>query len=303
MNFIVTGGAGFIGTNLIKRLLSDGHKVFSMDNYSTGKKEHHIDDKNVYYKDIDISSIDKHSPISHIWNHGPVNIDGVFHLAALARIQPSFQHPTKSFEANSLGTQSIMEWVRGLGCPLVYAGSSSTHGDKYANPYTFTKWLGEEIIKMYSKIYDMPTIITRFYNVYGEHQATEGAYCNVLGIFERLYAEGKSLTITGDGEQRRDFTYVGDIVDGIVKSMEAMHGAVDMRYEAEEIELGRGKNYSINDIAGAFGQYYSIEYIDAWPGEARETLNTDTKAKELLGWNPTVDIIEYIKDNYVAKNH
>mgnify|MGYP003133468274 CR=1 FL=1 len=301
MNFVVTGGAGFIGTNLIKRLLSDGHKVFSMDNYSTGKKEHHIDDKNVYYRDIDISSIDSQAPISHIWNHKSINIDGVFHLAALARIQPSFHHPTKSFEANSLGTQSIMEWVRQIDCPLVYAGSSSTHGDKYANPYTFTKWLGEEIIKMYSKIYNIPTIITRFYNVYGEHQATEGAYCNVLGIFERLYAEGKPLTITGDGEQRRDFTYVGDIVDGLVKSMEAMNNNSlinYLKYEAEEIELGRGKNYSINDIAGAFGQYYSLEYIDAWPGEARETLNTDTKAKELLGWNPTVDIIEYIKDNY-----
>jgi|TARA_B100001094_G_C18136653_1_gene775496 UDP-glucose 4-epimerase len=296
MNFVVTGGAGFVGTNLIKRLLSDGHKVFSLDNYSTGKKENHIEDENVNYTEMDISNIDMYSDM-------PDNVDGVFHLAALARIQPSFDHPSLSFEANSLGTQSVMEWVRGLGCPLVYAGSSSTHGDKYANPYTFTKWLGEEVIKMYSKIYDVPTIITRFYNVYGEHQATEGAYCNVLGIFERLYTEGKPLTITGDGKQRRDFTYVGDIVDGIVKSMEAMHGAVDMRYEAEEIELGRGKNYSINDIAGAFGQFYSLEYIDAWPGEARETLNTDTKAKELLGWNPTVDIIEYIKDNYVAKNH
>ncbi len=296
MKFVVTGGAGFVGTNLIKRLLSDGHKVFSLDNYSTGKKENHIEDENVNYIEMDISNIDRYSDM-------PDNVDGVFHLAALARIQPSFDHPSQSFEANSLGTQSIMEWVRGLGCPLVYAGSSSTHGDKYANPYTFTKWLGEEVIKMYAKIYNVPTIITRFYNVYGEHQATEGAYCNVLGIFERLYSEGKPLTITGDGQQRRDFTYVGDIVDGIVKSMEAMHGAVDMRYEAEEIELGRGKNYSINDIASAFGQFYSLRYIDAWPGEVRETLNTDTKAREMLDWNPTVDIIEYIKDNYVAKNH
>ena len=135
--------------------------------------------------------------------------------------------------------------------------------------------------------------------MYGEHQATEGAYCNVLGIFQRLYSEGRPLTITGDGEQRRDFTYVGDIVDGIVKSMEAMHGAVDMKYTAESFELGRGKNYSINEIAAAFGEDYPTKYIEKWPGEVRETLNTDTKAREVLDWNPTVDIVDFIKENYV----
>ena len=297
MKFIVTGGAGFVGSNLIKRLLEDGHKVVSLDNYSTGKKENEIEHlKGVQNFDVDLSEVVN-------YNFFMDNPDGVFHLAALARIQPSFKHPQLSFNSNALGTQNLLEWVREKQCPLVYAGSSSVHSDKYANPYTFTKHLGEEIIRMYSRLYDIPTIITRFYNVYGENQATEGAYCNVLGIFQRLYNKGKPLTITGDGEQRRDFTYVGDIVDGIVKSMEAMHGAVDMRYEAEEIELGRGKNYSINEIATAFGEYYAAEYIDEWPGEARVTLNTDTKAREMLDWNPTVDIIEYIKDNYVAKNH
>ena len=292
MQFIVTGGAGFVGTNLIKRLLSDGHKILSFDNYATGKKENHIDNENVVYIPFDISDRNNYKNM-------PMNVDGVFHLAALARIQPSFDHPSGSFESNSLGTQYILEWVRGLGVPLVYAGSSSTHHDIYANPYTFSKYLGEEVVRMYSKLFNVPSIITRFYNVYGEHQATEGAYCNVLGIFQRLYGEGRPLNITGDGEQRRDFTYVGDIVDGIVKSMEAMHGAVDMRYEAEEIELGRGKNYSINEIADAFGEDYPTKYIDAWPGEARNTLNTDTKAREMLGWKPSVDIIEYIKENYV----
>ena len=292
MKFVVTGGAGFVGTNLIKRLLSDGHEVLSVDNYSTGKKNNHIDNTDVGYMQKDISNIDTYKGM-------PLHVDGVFHLAALARIQPSFEHPSLSFEANSLGTQYLMEWVRKKECPLVYAGSSSIHGDKYANPYTFTKYIGEEIIKMYAKLFDVPTIITRFYNVYGEHQATEGAYCNVLGVFERLYKNNQPLTITGDGEQRRDFTYVGDIVDGIVKSMEAMHGVIDMKYTAEEFELGRGKNYSINEIANAFGDMYAKEYIDAWPGEVRETLNTDTKAREVLGWEPTVDIIDFIEDNYV----
>jgi len=293
MNFIVTGGAGFVGTNLIKRLLLDDHRVISLDDYSTGDRANEIDDERVGYMKKDISNQYRFR------DDLPTNVDGIFHLAALARIQPSFKHPTDSFNANSLGTQNIMEWAREIECPVVYAGSSSIHGDKYANPYTFTKWLGEEVIKMYARIYDVPTIITRFYNVYGEHQATEGAYCNVLGIFQRLYNEGRPLTITWDGEQRRDFTYVGDIVDGIVKSMEAMHGAVDMKYTAESFELGRGKNYSINEIAAAFGEDYPTKYIEKWPGEVRETLNTDTKAREVLDWNPTVDIVDFIKENYV----
>ena len=297
MKFAVTGGAGFVGTNLIKRLLSDGHEVISLDNYSTGKRENEIDNDKVSYETVEMGAQLMQKP--YIYDELLGKPDGVFHLAALARIQPSFEHPSLSFEANSLSTQYLMEWVRKTGCPLVYAGSSSIHGDKYANPYTFTKYIGEEIIKMYAKLFDVPTIITRFYNVYGEHQATEGAYCNVLGIFQRLYDEGRALTITGDGEQRRDFTYVGDIVDGIVKSMEAMHGAVDMKYTAESFELGRGKNYSINEIAAAFGEDYPIKYIEKWPGEVRETLNTDTKAREVLDWNPTVDIVDFIKENYV----
>ena len=289
MKCVVTGGAGFVGTNLINRLLDDGHEVTSFDNYSTGKEENEIERKGVKYFDLDIA--EKKS-----YDFEP---DAIFHLAALARIQPSFEHPTESFEANSLGTQNIMEWARQTKCPVVYAGSSSIHGDKYANPYTFTKWLGEEIIKMYSKIYDVPTIITRFYNVYGKHQATDGAYCNVLGVFERLYNEGRPLSITGDGEQRRDFTNVYDIVDGMVKSMEYMKLDSINKWEAVSFELGRGKNYSINEIAAAFGEDYPIKYIPEWPGEVRETLNTDTKAKEVLEWNPTIDIIEYIKENYV----
>ena len=289
MKCVVTGGAGFVGTNLINRLLDDGHEVISFDNYSTGKVENEVERKGVKYFDLDIAEKKQYD----------FEPDAIFHLAALARIQPSFEHPTKSFEANSLGTQNIMEWARQTKCPVVYAGSSSIHGDKYANPYTFTKWLGEEIIKMYSKIYDVPTIITRFYNVYGKHQATDGAYCNVLGVFERLYNEGRPLSITGDGEQRRDFTNVYDIVDGMVKSMEYMKLDSINKWEAVSFELGRGKNYSINEIAAAFGEDYPIKYIPEWPGEVRETLNTDIKAREVLEWNPTIDIIEYIKENYV----
>ena len=288
---LVTGGAGFVGTNLIKRLLEDGHKVVSLDNYTTGKKEN--EQKGGQYFDVDLVQTDNYDFFMD-------NPDGVFHLAALARIQPSFKHPQLSFNSNALGTQNLLEWVREKQCPLVYAGSSSVHSDKYANPYTFTKHLGEEIIRMYSRLYDIPTIITRFYNVYGENQATEGAYCNVLGIFQRLYNKGKPLTITGDGEQRRDFTYVGDIVDGLVRCGEAhldVWGNKDVN--GQSFELGNGNNRSINELANAFGENYPTKYIEARDGEMRETLNTDTKAQDVLGWKPNGDIIKFIKENYI----
>jgi len=227
--------------------------------------------------------------------------DIIFHLAARARIQPSFKTPTQSFESNVAGTQNILEWARQNGnIPVVYAGSSSKHGDIYSNPYTFTKWQGEQLCEMYANVYDLAVTICRFYNVYGPHQLTDGDYCTVLGIFESLYKKNKPLTITGDGEQRRDFTHVDDIVDGLMRCYTSM---LDSRYSHthainnfKEFELGRGKNYSINEIADAFGDGYPRKYVDEWRGEMRETLCTDTEAREQLDWQPTRDVIEYIKE-------
>jgi UDP-glucose 4-epimerase len=152
---------------------------------------------------------------------------------------------------------------------------------------------------MYANVYDLTVTICRFYNVYGPHQLTDGDYCTVLGIFESLYKKNKPLTITGDGEQRRDFTHVDDIVDGLVRCYTSM---LNSRYSANyyerfnEFELGRGKNYSINEIADAFGEDYPRQYVFALPGEMRETLCTDTEAREQLDWQPTRDVIEYIKE-------
>ena len=222
-------------------------------------------------------------------------------MAAKARIQPSFETPTEYFQSNAAGTQNILEWARKNGnIPVVYAGSSSKHGDIYSNPYTFTKWQGEQLCEMYSKLYNLPVTICRFYNVYGPHQLTEGEYCTVIGIFESLYKKDKLFTITGDGEQRRDFTHVDDIVDGLMRCYTSM---LDSKYSHthainnfNEFELGRGKNYSINEIADAFGEGYPRKYVDEWRGEMRETLCTDTKAREQLDWKPTRDVIEYIKE-------
>jgi len=290
---LVTGGVGFIGTNLIKKLLKEGHNVESMDNYSTGKKENELDGCN--YIDVDISDGTRRHGAFGLEIYQLIKPDIIYHLAALPRIQPSFINPNKTFDSNVKGTQNIMEYARKLDIPVVYAGSSSSHGDKCANPYTHSKWLGEEIVTMYNKIYDIRTAICRFYNVYGDYQLTEGAYCTVLGIFERLYSNNEPLTITDDGEQRRDFTQVDDIVDGLIKCGENIE-----KISGEIFELGRGKNYSINEIANAFGDY-PTKYIDKRPGEMRNTLNTDTKARDILGWKPKGDIIEYIKENYILE--
>ena len=179
MQALVTGGAGFVGTNLIKRLLKEGHNVESMDNYSTGKKENELDGCN--YIDVDISDGTRRHGAFGLEIYQLIKPDIIYHLAALPRIQPSFINPNRTFDSNVKGTQNIMEYARKLDIPVVYAGSSSSHGDKCANPYTHSKWLGEEIVTMYNKIYDIRTAICRFYNVYGDYQLTEGAYCTVLG--------------------------------------------------------------------------------------------------------------------------
>ena len=300
MKVLVTGGAGFIGTNLIKRLLEEGHNVISIDNYSTGKKENH--QEGCQYNDFDLSK--DYAPYGRLYWPQSTKVmdevgypDVIFHIAALPRIQPSFEDPSTTFNSNVVSTQNICEWARTNGnIPVVYAGSSSIHGDKYANPYTFTKWLGEEVCKMYSKVFKLPVTICRFYNVYGHHQASDGAYCNVLGIFERQFKNGEPLTITGDGEQRRDFTNVEDIVDGLLRVGNRLSVA---HIAGEEFEFGNGKNYSINELVEGFGKEYPKEYISKWEGEVRESLCVDKKARKELGWKPTRDIIEFIRENYI----
>lgn len=289
MKVLVTGGAGFIGANLIKRLLNDKHQVISVDNYSTGKKEN--EQNGCKYYELDLSKRGISGTLDSIALVNQISkFDVVFHLAALARIQPSFDTPTETFDANTRGTINLLNWARHNGnIPVIYAGSSSSHGDKYANPYTFTKWQGELLCEMFYKVYNLPTVITRFYNVYGKYQILDGAYAAVIGIFENLYNNNKTLTVTGDGEQRRDFTHVEDIVDGIVRCATNIEIA-----GGKTFELGNGKNYSINEITKMFGQE-EVEYIPKRPGEMRITLCESVEARELLGWNPKIDIKDYIE--------
>ena len=298
MKYLVTGGAGFVGTNLIKRLVRDGHDVTSVDNYSTGKEENHVDGCKYHKNDLSSEHIlgiyvDAHTYPR--WRDD--NFDLIFHLAALPRIVPSFKDPVATYKSGPVATINVLDLAKRNKTPVIYSGSSSCSGDVYANPYTFSKWQNEELMVLYNKLFNVPMSICRFYNVYGEHQATEGSYCNVLGTFEKQHREGKPLTITGDGEQRRDFTYVGDIVDGLVRCADGLLDVGNGSIDGESFELGNGKNYSINELVDAFGDY-PREHILARPGEMRETLNTDTKAQEILGWEPKGDIIDYIKKTW-----
>jgi len=292
MRVLVTGGVGFIGSNLIEKLHKQEHEVISVDNYSTGKKEN--EHSFCEYHNVDLQE----HPLEYVKMEKP---DIIYHLAAKARILPSIQNPLHTMKNNVDSMIHVLDYARSKNVPVVYAGSSSVVGDIYSNPYTLSKFYGEELCKMYSEVYDTPISICRFYNVYGKYQLTEGAYCTLIGIFERLYNNNQPLTITGDGEQRRDFTHVDDIVDGLIRCGKGLNSSGDrLVIMGKTFELGRGKNYSVNEIADTFGDY-PREYIDVRPGEMRNTLNTDTMAKDMLGWNPKGDVIDYIKNNILKK--
>jgi len=281
MNILVTGGAGFIGTNLIKRLLKDGHNVVSLDNYSTGTEENH--QEGCEYHDCDIrDAVD--------FDFFMKSPDVIYHLAALPRIQPSFEFPALTMEIGMLGTMNILEWARNKDCEpmVIYAGSSSVHSGHYENPYTFSKVMGDELCMFYKQTFGVNTKVCRFYNVYGPHQLTEGEYCTVIGVFENQYKEGVELTITGDGFQRRDFTHVDDIVDGLILTSESES------FELDYVELGRGENHSINELAEMFGCGFT--YIPKRPGEAEVTLCDISLAKRDIGYEPKVNLKDYVKE-------
>lgn len=274
MKILVTGGVGFIGTNLIKRLLKERHDVYSLDNYSTGLKENEIEGCHYIIGDI--------QNINTIYE----DIDIVYHLAAIARIQPSFERSEDYIETNFQGTYEVVKYCIKKNIPLIYAGSSSKHSGRFKNPYTFSKDLGEDIIKLYQTHFGLKASIARFYNVYGPYQLLEGGYTTLIGRWINNINNNIQCEIYGDGEQRRDFTHVNDIIDALILILEK-------EAYGYEFELGKGENYSVNEIAKMFN--IAPIYKEAKPGEAQITLNKDNTAKLILDWNPKKDILNYIK--------
>ncbi len=278
---LVTGGAGFIGTNLIQRLIFEGYQVFSLDNYSTGSTDNEI--SSVTYVKGDIESIDQFNT---------QNFDYCFHLAAQSRVQPSFEYPEESLRVNVQGTLKVMEWAKKNNVKVLYAGSSSKHHDPSDSPYAMTKFLGEEICKLYRKTYDIDVEIARFYNVYGPHEPLDEKFGNVIGIWRVKANKGLSVPIVGDGEQRRDFTHVADIVDGIIRISNSK-----VKHD-DAWEIGAGINYSINELYAMFYQKYGIDSVNIpdQKGNYRETLRVNDDLIKLLNWQPKDRLKEYIEN-------
>jgi UDP-glucose 4-epimerase len=278
MKILITGGAGFIGTNLCRRL-NKLHDLYSIDNYSIGNKKNHID--GVKYVEGDVNNI-----VDYLEN----DFDICFHLAGLSRIYPSFESPRETFDSNTSAVISILEWCKTNNTKIIYAGSSSRHYNHYQSPYATFKFLGEEICKMYKKVYDLNIQITRFYNVYGPNEITEGKWAAVIGIWRNQIINGLPITIVGDGEQRRDFTHVDDITQALESLI------LSKENDEDAWELGTGVNYSINQVASMFVTKFNVElkYIDNQPGNYRETLRKNVKSLDKLNFSPEDKLYNYI---------
>jgi len=280
MQILVTGGLGFVGSNLVDKLIKQGHDVTVVDNLSSeSSSEKNKNPKAKYYIE-DIRDLNLITPANI------PNFDVIYHLAGLARIQPSFTSPLEYIDVNINGTARICELALNHGARLIYSSSSSINNGEYKTPYTFSKWGGEEALKTWIQCYKLDASICRFYNVYGPREPKTGNFATVVRKFIRQYKNNKPLTIVGDGKQRRDFTHVNDIVDGLIKIMH--HGKTDNLYH-----LGRGINYSINELASMFKDA-KIEYVPLRKGEGLVTLADYEETFSKLSWRATHDLKDYI---------
>jgi UDP-glucose 4-epimerase len=279
MKILITGALGFVGKNLCKRLVEEGHDVIGLDNYEIGKATDEVE--GVKYIPWDIEQIE------YLKGDG---IDLCFHLAALSRIQPSFEQPSETFRVNTRGTEAVCEWARQFNVKVVYSGSSSQWHDPFQSPYAMYKKLGEDVCKMYKKIYNLNVEIARFYNVFGPGEIVDGKWAAVIGLWRRQVRDGDPLTIVGDGEQRRDFTHIDDIVDALIKIGFGTESVEDAW------ELGTGFNYSLNEVADIFIEKFGCEkvYIPQQRGNYQQTLRENDLALEKLDWKPTDRLKEYI---------
>jgi len=295
MKSLVTGGAGFIGSNLVDRLLALGHEVVVLDNeYSDAHDQFYWNDKAQNYK-YDIRDYENTRPLYD-------GVDYVFHIAAEARIQPAIENPIQAVSINSVGTCTVLQCAREAGVKRVmYSSTSSAYGlknelpnvetqpDDCLNPYSISKTNGEKLCSMYTDLYGLPTVIFRYFNVYGERQPLRGQYAPVVGIFLRQRDAGEPLTIVGDGEQRRDFTYVGDVVNANV--MAAISNP-DQEAFGQVYNVGCGKNYSVNELAAMI----SDDTVNIPPrlAEARLSLANNSKLRETFGWSPSMKLEDWI---------
>lgn len=278
MNVLVTGGCGFIGYALTKELLLRGYNVDVIDNLSIGREAKDVTELGVNFLGGDVRAMEN-IPLK--------NYKYIFHLAALSRIQPSFKNPHTTFSVNVTGTKEVVEYALKTKSKLIYSGSSSRHHNPMLSPYALTKHMGEEWIKMYKGVYGLNAEIVRFYNVYGPGELVDSHMAAVIGLWRAQLKNNQPLTIFGDGEQRRDFTHIDDIVDGLIRIAES-----DEQHD-DAWELGTGKNYSINEVAEMFNT--EVVHLPDVKGNYRETIRVNNDAIDRLGWQPTDKLKQYIK--------
>ena len=293
MKYIVTGGAGFIGSNLVDLLIDEGHEIDVIDNFSSGKKENC--NEKAKYHNIDISDQSNYDELKKIL----AKSDGVFHLAALPRVQESIDNPLHFEKNNTLSTINILKACADMNVKrLVYSASSSAYGNTInlpskeedpidpISPYAMQKYYGEVACRMFANVYGIETVSLRYFNVYGERQSLEGAYALVMCVFARQRLNNEPMTIRGDGEQRRDFTHVKDIAKANLLAMTS-----EKVGDGEVINIGNSDNRSVNQIAAMIGgPTVTVDPVV----EPRETLANNSKAKNLLGWSPSVIIEEWV---------
>lgn len=285
---VVTGGAGFIGSNLVDELLTQGHEVTVLDNFSEGSLDNLKRWKDNPKLEVVRGDVSDFNLVRRVCEAK----EGLFHLAAMSRIQPSITDPVYAFQQNIMGTVNVLEACRQAGVKrVVYSASSSAYGEinqppmvetmptDCLNPYSLTKKVGEEIVELYRRLYGVSTVSLRYFNVYGPRQQEEGQYSTVVAIFMRQKRLGQKLTVVGDGEQRRDFTFVGDVVRANMLAF--------MNRDAHGVfNVGTGRNFSINEVAEIVDG--ETENLPPRPAEARVTLANATKSESILGWRPLV---------------
>lgn len=292
MKCLVTGGAGFIGSHLVDRLLKDGHKVIVLDNFSTGRPEnlaHHAGSPDLSIHRVDIADFEAIRP--HF-----TGIDWVFHIAGLADIVPSIQRPLDYYRANVTGTASVLEASRLAGVKrFIYTASSSCYGIpdivptpetaaiKTEYPYALAKYLGEQLTLHWGKVYKLGVLSLRLFNVYGPRSRTTGAYGAVFGVFLAQKIHRKPLTMVGDGTQTRDFIFVTDVVDAYIKAAES--GIIN-----EVLNVGSGSTYSVNYLVQLL--HGEVIHIPRRPGEPDCTRADISRIRRLLGWEPQVTFEE-----------
>jgi UDP-glucose 4-epimerase len=294
MKSLVTGGAGFIGSNLVETLLGIGHTVVCVDNESSDAHDKPYWNENTINICGDIRDYNLMSSCMR-------DVDYVFHLAAEARIQPAIENPINAVSVNDLGTATVLQCARENHIKkFMFSSTSAAYGRNNSpnvetqspdplNPYSVTKLNGENLCKMYTELFGLPTVIFRYFNVYGPRQPIRGQYAPVLGIFKRQKDANEPLTIVGDGNQRRDFVHVEDVAKANV-----MAALTDPGQDAygEVYNIGTGKNFSVNEIAEMF--LHEKTYIAPRPGEARVSLANNQKMKNTFGWTPTHDLDTWV---------